>query len=87
MRRIVFYTTPGCHLCDEAMDLLLDLCDKMSTPPVVEEINILDDPELYARFRHAIPVIALDPDVPGAVLEAPITASVLRQAMARKDAA
>jgi hypothetical protein len=81
MQRIVLYTKPGCHLCEEALDLLLDLCAAVQMHAVVEEVNILDDPVLYERFRHAIPVIAIDPEAAGPTLCAPITAPTLRQAL------
>jgi len=81
MRRIIFYTKPGCHLCDEAFDLLLILGDELADKLSIEEISILEDPELYARYKHAIPVIAIDPDENGPILFPPITASNLRRAL------
>ena len=81
MRRITLYTKPGCHLCDEALDLLLTLGDELDDKLDIKEINILQGPELYARYRHTIPVITIDPDVDGPALYAPITPSALRQAL------
>jgi thiol-disulfide isomerase/thioredoxin len=80
-RRIILYTKPGCHLCDDAHQLLLELGEEISGKLRIEEINILEDPALYARYRHAIPVIVVDPDSGGPSLHAPITRSVLRQAL------
>lgn len=81
MRRIIFYTKPGCHLCDEAFDLLLMLGEELVEKLSIEQISILEDPELYTRYRHTIPVIAIDPDQDGPILFAPITASNLRRAL------
>jgi len=81
MRQIIFYTKPGCHLCDEALELLLILGDELAEKLSIEEISILDDPDLYARYKHAIPVIAIDPKENGPTLFPPITASSLRQAL------
>lgn len=81
MRRVVLYTKPGCHLCDDALDLLLALRDRAGEDFAIEEINILEDPGVYARYRHAIPVICVDPDAGGPMVFAPITASDLRNAL------
>jgi thiol-disulfide isomerase/thioredoxin len=80
-RRIILYTKPGCHLCDDAYELLLELGEETNSKLRIEEINILEDPALYARYRHAIPVITVDPASGGPSLHAPITRSVLRQAL------
>jgi thiol-disulfide isomerase/thioredoxin len=80
-RRIILYTKPGCHLCDDAHELLLELGEETNSKLRIEEINILEDPALYARYRHAIPVITVDPDSGGPSLHAPITRSALRQAL------
>jgi len=81
-RRIILYTKPGCHLCDDALELLLELGKEINSKLRIEEINILENPALYARYRYAIPVITVDPDSGGPSLHAPITRSVLRQALA-----
>jgi hypothetical protein len=81
VRRILFYTKPGCCLCDQAHDLLLDVCQRLAEQPLISVRNILDDPDLYARYRHTIPVIAIDPQVAGPVLSAPITAPALCRAL------
>jgi glutaredoxin len=56
---IKFYTKPKCSLCDEARTLLTRL--RKPHPLSVEEINILDDPDLYERYKYEIPVL-LFPD-------------------------
>ncbi len=81
MRRVVLYTKPGCHLCDDALDLLVTLRDEVREGFTIEETNILEDQDLYARYRHAIPVICVDPDAGGPTVFAPITVSKLRNAL------
>jgi glutaredoxin len=55
---VVFYTRPGCHLCDEAKQVILsaDCADDYA----LEEINIDDDPTLVERYRYEIPVITIN---------------------------
>ena len=81
MRRIILYTKPGCHLCDDAHELLLTLGEETGAKLRVEQVNILEDPALYARYRYGIPVITVDPDDGGPTLYAPIRRSALRQAL------
>jgi glutaredoxin len=59
---VTLYTKPDCPLCDEAKRLLESLRDEVAF--VVEERNILDDPDDFARFHSLIPVI----DISGGVV-------------------
>jgi hypothetical protein len=65
--------------------MLLELGAEMDEDLAVQEINILEDPALYARYRHKIPVIAIDPEGEGPSLFAPITQADLRRALTNKD--
>lgn len=55
--RVVVYSRPGCHLCDDAKELLADYHEFL---PEVEEIDIDGDEELKARYGLLIPVIEFD---------------------------
>jgi glutaredoxin len=66
-RKITLYTRPGCHLCEDAADLLERLAARL--PLAIVEINILADAGLYERYKHSIPVVAIDG---GPILAAPI---------------
>ena len=56
--QVVIYSKPGCHLCDEAKASIREArCDDKFT---LVEINIETDPELMAKYRYDIPVIAID---------------------------
>ena len=58
MKTVTLYSRPGCHLCDEARDVLERL--SAQTPFTIEEIDITRDDALHARYLERIPVVALD---------------------------
>ena len=56
--RVVLFTKPGCHLCDEMKEGMRAAgCDDFYT---LEEINIEDDADIYARYRYEIPVLCIN---------------------------
>jgi len=57
-QRIRLYGKPGCHLCEQAEEMLEDL--GVEQPLAVETIDITSDPALFERYRFEIPVIMLD---------------------------
>ena len=61
-------------MCDDAADLLEQLAQRISI--TVVEVNILGDIDLYERYKHSIPVIAL---ASGLTLAAPIRADELER--------
>lgn len=52
---VTIYGKPGCHLCEQASVTARSVCADFDAR--VEEINILDDPELVDRYAEQIPVI------------------------------
>lgn len=56
--RLVLYSKPGCHLCDEMKEAIHGA--GISDLYTLEEVNIEDDPELLARYRFEIPVLSID---------------------------
>lgn len=56
--RVVIYSRPGCHLCEEAKQAIQTA--ECSEEYTLEEINIESDPELLRLYRYEIPVITLD---------------------------
>lgn len=56
--QVLFYTRPGCHLCEEARREILaaDCADQY----VLEEVNIDDDPALKELYGWEIPVITIN---------------------------
>lgn len=58
MKKLVFYTTSGCHLCDVASGMLQQLNSDIVSFDIVD---ISDSDDLIDRYGTRIPVIA-DPD-------------------------
>jgi glutaredoxin len=54
MARLVLYSRPGCHLCDDARVVL----ERIGEP--FDEIDIDSDDDLFKRYLERIPVVALD---------------------------
>ena len=52
--RLVLYSRPGCHLCDDARVVL----ERIGEP--FDEIDIESDDALLKRYLERIPVIVLD---------------------------
>ncbi len=57
-RRVTFYSKPNCPLCDDARDILWEAAKRYSLDII--EVNILADPSSYEKYKHMIPVVALD---------------------------
>jgi hypothetical protein len=55
-QRVVLYERAGCHLCEEAAELL----DTMLGTAHYTRIDIDTDDELLVRYGHRIPVITVD---------------------------
>ena len=55
---VVFYTKPGCHLCEDALREIAraDCAGQF----IFEKVNILDDPELHRRYGTEIPVVLIN---------------------------
>jgi glutaredoxin len=75
MLTVTLYTKAGCGLCDEVKAELAQLAAEY--PHHLLEVDITQDAELFARYRYAIPVVA----VGTATLKAPITAVALTHAL------
>ena len=52
---VLLYTRAGCHLCDEAKQLLRELQKK--APFRFQEVDIDQDPELRQRYNEQVPVV------------------------------
>lgn len=49
---LIFYTKSGCPLCDKGQAML------DAAGLTYEARDILEDPELYRRYRYRVPVLA-----------------------------
>jgi glutaredoxin len=56
--RITFYTKPGCHLCDEARQVIERVCGEAGTS--YDEVDITTSPELMDAYGEEIPVTFVD---------------------------
>jgi glutaredoxin len=56
--QVTFYTKAGCHLCDEARDMLEDVA--AVTNFELTEIDIRNDPAIFEKYRYRIPVIIVN---------------------------
>ena len=52
------YSRPGCHLCEEALQVVEAL--RLDYEFLLEEINIDEDPALKERLGQSIPVVTVD---------------------------
>jgi glutaredoxin len=55
---LTLFGKPGCHLCDEARDLVRRICDGRAVE--LREIDITLDPTLNREYGERIPVLALN---------------------------
>ena len=55
---VTFYTKAGCHLCEEARDMLEDIA--AVTRFELTEIDIRNNPAIFEKYRYRIPVIIIN---------------------------
>jgi glutaredoxin len=55
---VTFYTKAGCHLCEEARDMLEDIA--ALTTYELTEIDIRSNPTTFEKYRYRIPVILIN---------------------------
>lgn len=57
--RVTLIGKPGCHLCDDAREVVTEVLSEF--PAVqLEERDILQEPELFDRYSEEIPVVMID---------------------------
>jgi glutaredoxin len=77
---VTLYTRPGCHLCDEAREVIRSL-QRSDGGFELREIDIDGDDELHARFLERIPVVEVDGEI---VQELHLEPAALREALAQR---
>jgi len=60
MITLFLYTTECCHLCEQALDILVNL--KPSEPFALELIDIAESDQLIDQYGERIPVVQVAPD-------------------------
>jgi glutaredoxin len=58
MPTVRMYSRPGCHLCDEARQMILAL--RARVPFAFEEVDVSGDDELELAYGIRIPVVLVD---------------------------
>ena len=56
--RVTLYSRRGCHLCDEARQVVARVCDDLGES--FEEVDIDSDGDLADRFGDEVPVTFVD---------------------------
>ena len=56
--KVTFFTKAGCHLCDEAREMLDEIAAQKDYE--LTEIDIRTHPDTFEAYRYRIPVILLD---------------------------
>ncbi len=54
---LIFYTTEGCHLCEQAQVLLQDLLREYPAKYQIEIVDIVDSETLIQQYGTRIPVL------------------------------
>jgi len=73
--QVTIYTKPGCHLCDDVLDILDRLAPQYNLDVI--QVNILDDMALYDAYKEIIPVVEVGDGKFGRLV-APIAESELQ---------
>jgi glutaredoxin len=60
--RLTFISKPDCHLCEAARKVVDDVVAELGSAAsiAVEELSILEHPDLYDKYVEEIPVVLLD---------------------------
>ena len=56
--RVVLYSKPGCHLCDDAREVIAAVCAELGE--TFDEVDITTSDELMREFGEQIPVTFVD---------------------------
>ena len=75
--RVTMYTRQGCHLCDEALDVVAAACAASGSEYQLVDIDA--DQQLKDRYGEQVPVVTVDGVTVGFWR---IDADVLREALA-----
>jgi glutaredoxin len=81
MHTVTIYGKPGCHLCDDAREIVRGLRARMAFELV--EVDVSADPLLHRRYGERIPVLDLDGEE---LFELFVDADALRERLARVGA-
>lgn len=72
---MTFYTKAGCHLCEDAREMLEEIAEE--TEYMLTEIDIRSDMAVFEVYRYRIPVVIINQEI---LVEGKIDAAELAQA-------
>ena len=58
MSLVTLYGKPGCHLCDDARDVIRVVCGELGVEWT--EVDITQDDQLFTQYGEQIPVTFVD---------------------------
>ncbi|HEY3563143.1 MAG TPA: glutaredoxin family protein [Kribbella sp.] len=58
MNRVTLYGKPGCHLCDDAREIIRAVCAEAGVEWT--EVDITQDDRLFTQYGEQIPVTFVD---------------------------
>ena len=58
MTLVTLYAKPGCHLCEEARQVVVAARDERGFD--LEEVDVTLDPVMHARYGERIPVLEIE---------------------------
>jgi glutaredoxin len=56
--QVTFYTKAGCHLCDDAREMLDEIAAQVEYD--LQEIDIRSDMTIFEQYRYRIPVVIVN---------------------------
>jgi len=56
--RVTMYTRAGCHLCDDALEVVAAACAASGSD--FQLVDVDADPDLRDRFGEKVPVVTVD---------------------------
>jgi len=56
--RVVVLTRPGCHLCEQAVEVVAQVCAELGAGWTTRDVD--SDPELRRRYSDEVPVTFVD---------------------------
>lgn len=57
MLSVTLYSKPGCHLCDDARDIVEGVLEGLDGRVELVEVDITTDPALQRQYGEEIPVV------------------------------
>ncbi|GAA0650890.1 glutaredoxin family protein [Salarchaeum japonicum] len=60
--RVTVYSRADCHLCEDAIETIESVRERVRVDVAIEEVDVDDDPELRAAYGERVPYVFVDGD-------------------------